>query len=352
MARALALAEAGLGTVWPNPAVGCVLVQGEQVVGEGATRPGGRPHAETEALAAAGAAARGATAYVTLEPCAHHGRTPPCADALVAAGIRRCVVATGDPDARVAGRGLAILRDAGIAVETGVAEAAARALNEGYFLNRQQGRPWVTLKLAVSLDGRIALGSGVSRWITGPEARCQVHALRASHDAVMIGAGTARADDPMLDVREGIETPRPPVRIVIDPRLSLRADSRLAASAADQPLWLLHGPLGDPPALPGARLFELPPGRGGIDLAAAMARLGGEGLTRILCEGGGTLAVGLVAAGLVDELILMTAGKVIGGDGLPAFAALGLTSLDDAPRFTLAEHKALGGDLMSRWRRA
>ncbi|NNU81514.1 bifunctional diaminohydroxyphosphoribosylaminopyrimidine deaminase/5-amino-6-(5-phosphoribosylamino)uracil reductase RibD [Halovulum dunhuangense] len=358
MARALALAARALGNSWPNPAVGCVIVRDGAVVGEGWTAPGGRPHAETQALDAAGAKASGATAYVSLEPCAHHGLTPPCADAMERAGIARCVIATGDPDPRVAGRGIARLRDAGIAVEVGLMADEASALNEGFFTRIARGRPWLTLKLASSLDGRIALGSGVSRWITGPEARGFVHGLRARHDAVMIGAGTARADDPTLDVREGHQTPRQPVRIVADSTLSLPLTGRLAATARHQPLWLLHGPgvardraqvFGDI----GVELLGVPTGEGGVlDLVAAMGALGARGLTRVLCEGGGQLAAGLIRSGLVDELILMTSGKVIGGDGIPAVAAMGATDLGAVPRFVPIEHRQLGPDLMSRWRPA
>ncbi len=213
MAHALGLARRGLGRVWPNPAVGCVLVKGSRVLGRGFTQPGGRPHAETVALAAAGEGARGATAYVTLEPCAHHGRTPPCAGALAAAGVARVVTAIEDPDPRVSGRGHAMLRAAGIAVTEGVLAEEARALQRGFLSRVVRGRPMVTLKLAASLDGRIATAAGESRWITGPGARARVHAMRAMHDAVMVGAGTARADDPMLTVR-GLGVDHQPVRVV------------------------------------------------------------------------------------------------------------------------------------------
>jgi diaminohydroxyphosphoribosylaminopyrimidine deaminase/5-amino-6-(5-phosphoribosylamino)uracil reductase len=208
MGLALALGRRGMGRVWPNPAVGCVIVRDGRVLGRGWTTDGGRPHAETQALAQAGDA-RGAVAYVTLEPCAHYGRTPPCAGALVAAGVARVVVATGDPDPRVAGRGLAILREAGIAVATGVREGEARRDHAGFLLRVTQARPFVTLKLAASLDGRIATASAESRWITGPAARTTVHAMRARHDAVMVGGGTARADDPLLTVRGMGARPQP-----------------------------------------------------------------------------------------------------------------------------------------------
>ena len=220
MAHALALARRGLGTVWPNPAVGAVLVRGGRVVGRGWTQAGGRPHAETMALAQAGPAAQGATAYVTLEPCAHHGQTPPCAEALVRARVARVVSAFQDPDPRVAGRGHAMLRAAGISVTEGVREAEARALQRGFLTRIAAGRPMLTLKLATSLDGRIATAAGESRWITGPEARARVHAMRAAHDAVLIGGGTARADDPSLTVR-GLGIADLPVRIIAARALGL-----------------------------------------------------------------------------------------------------------------------------------
>ncbi|HEX5079092.1 MAG TPA: bifunctional diaminohydroxyphosphoribosylaminopyrimidine deaminase/5-amino-6-(5-phosphoribosylamino)uracil reductase RibD, partial [Geminicoccaceae bacterium] len=221
MAVALRLAARGLGSVWPNPAVGCVLVHGERIVGRGWTQPGGRPHGEVEALRRAGAAALGATAYVSLEPCAHYGRTPPCTMALLQAGVRRVVAATLDPDPRVDGRGIEQLRQAGVEVALGVGRAAAEALNAGFILRVRAGRPLVTLKLATSLDGRIATRRGDSRWITGEPARARAHLLRARHDAIMIGSGTALADDPSLTCRlPGLEE-RSPARVVLDRRLRL-----------------------------------------------------------------------------------------------------------------------------------
>ena len=244
MALALSLGRRGLGLCWPNPAVGCVVVQGDRIVGRGWTQPGGRPHAETVALAQAGAQAKGATAYVTLEPCSHQGKTPPCAQALIDAGISRVVAAIEDSDPRVSGQGFEQLRRSGIDVRTGVmAEQAARD-HAGFFLKTEQGRPFVTLKLASSFDGRIATSSGHSQWITGPEARRSVHAMRARHDAVMVGAGTARADDPSLTVRDlGVE--QRPVRVVISRHLDLPLLSQLARTAKDVPLWLCHGPGAD-----------------------------------------------------------------------------------------------------------
>ena len=354
MAHALRLGQRGLGRVWPNPAVGCVIVREGIVLGRGWTAPGGRPHAETIALA--GCDARGATAYVTLEPCAHHGQTPPCAEALIGAGLARVVTALTDPDARVAGRGHALLRAAGIEVTEGVLAAEAARANAGFLKRVTQGLPFVTLKLATTLDGRIATASGESRWITGPQARAHVHLSRMSHDAVLVGSGTAHADDPDLTVRD-LGAGHQPVRIVLDSRLSHSAASRLGAGARTSSVWMVHGPAASAEARAawagqGARLIECPLGpEGHLDLTAAFRALAAVGLTRILCEGGGTLAAGLIRAGLVDDLALYSAGKLIGGDGRAALAPLGLTALTDAPGFDLVESRALGPDLYSRWRR-
>lgn len=322
MDHALRLARRGLGNVWPNPAVGCVLVREGRIVGRGWTQPGGRPHAERMALDAAGPAARGATAYVTLEPCAHHGRTPPCAEALIAAGVTRVVSALTDPDPRVAGRGHAMLRAAGIAVTEGLRADAAAALQRGFLTRVTLGRPMVTLKLATSFDGRIATNSGESRWITGEAARRHVHALRLTHDAVMVGGGTARADLPALNIR-GFGAVRQPVRVLI---ANAPIPDLPPEDEAHGPLWILPGPLPE-----------------------ALAELGRRGLTRVLCEGGGQLAAGLLGAGLVDELVGYTAGVLLGGDGRAAVGPLGLQHLSDAPRFRLAEARPLGGDLFHRW---
>jgi len=354
MRHALALAARGLGQVWPNPAVGCVIVQGGRVVGRGWTQPGGRPHAEAMALAEAGAAARGATAHVSLEPCAHHGRTPPCADALVAAGVARVVTPFEDPDPRVSGRGLARLRAAGVEVVTGVEVEAAARLQRGFLMRQRAGRPMVTLKLAQSLDGRIATGSGESRWITGPEARRMVHVLRARHDAVLVGAGTARADDPALTVR-GLGPMPQPVRLVAARTLDLDPGCALGRSAREVPVWLLHDPAATPPEraaaweATGAQLIPVASAASGLDPVAMLAALGAAGLTRVFCEGGGQLAAALLSAGLVDELWVFSAGCALGAEGRPGVGALSLARLADAPRFRLAESLAVGGDLLARW---
>lgn len=351
MRHALQLAARGLGRVWPNPAVGCVLVRDGRIVGRGWTQPGGRPHAERHALDQAGDLARGAVAYVTLEPCAHHGQTPPCATGLIEAGVSRVFSALTDPDARVAGKGHALLRAAGVAVDVGLCAEAARALNHGFLKRVVQGLPMVTLKLATSLDGRIATGSGESRWITGGDARRAVHMLRMTHDAVMVGSGTALADDPDLTVRD-MGAVHQPVRVVVDSRLRHSAGSRLGRTAHVHPVWLLHGPKVDGAAwqATGARLLECPMLDAGLDLRAAMATLAAQGVTRVFCEGGAGLAAALIRAGLVDDLVMFSAGAMIGEDGRAALGPLGLGALADAPRLTLLGQSAVGGDVMTHWR--
>lgn len=354
MAHALRLAARGNGSCWPNPAVGCVLVKHGRVIGRGTTQPGGRPHAERMALAQAGAAARGATAYVTLEPCAHHGKTAPCAEALVAAGVSRVVCALTDPDPRVSGRGFAILRAAGIEVCEDVLGDEARAVTAGFLKRVTQNLPFVTLKLATTLDGRIATAAGESRWITGPEARRSVHAMRQNHDAVLIGSGTALADDPDLRVR-GLGVTRQPVRVVYDSGLRHSPQSRLGDSAKEAPVWLLHGNHAPQSAqdawqAKGAKLIACPVTPAGhIEPKAAMHALATEGLTRVFCEGGGALAAALIRAGLIDQLALFGAGALIGGDGRAAMGALGLERLDQAPRLRLLQSQRIGADLLSLW---
>ncbi len=355
MKAALGLARRGLGSVAPNPAVGCVLVREGRVVGRGWTQPGGRPHAEAEALGRAGKAARGATAYVSLEPCAHHGETPPCADALAGAGIARLVVAVEDRDPQVRGRGLARLRDAGAEVVCGVCEDEAAALNAGFFLRVGEGRPLIALKTATTLDGRIATRGGESRWITGEAARARAHGLRASHDAVMVGIGTALADDPMLDCRLPGLARRSPLRIVVDSRARLPLTSRLVKTAGEPPTWLV--------TLPGAaakrraaydeagvEVIEVEAdGDGNLDLAAAARTLGDRGLTRVLVEGGGRLAAGLLRARLVDRLLWFRAPRLIGGDGLPAVVAFGVDALAEAPSYRRVSVAEVGDDLMETY---
>ena len=355
MDAALALGRRGLGRVWPNPAVGCVLAHGPRVVGRGWTQPGGRPHAETEALARAGEAASGAACYVTLEPCSHSGRTPPCTDALIRAGVARVVAATGDPDPRVAGEGFRRLEAAGIAVECGLGGAEARFDNAGFLARVETGRPLVALKTATTLDGRIAASNGESRWITGPAARAAGHRLRARHDAIMVGGRTALMDNPRLDCRLDGLRDRSPLRIVADGRLALPPTHRLAADG--RPCWALCREDADPDRAraledAGVRLIRLPAdAQGRMDLAAGLLRLGEEGLTRLLVEGGGVLAAALLKAGLVDRIHWFRAPAVMGGDGLPAIAALGAEDPGEAPRFHLHARRRAGDDIWEVWRR-
>ena len=352
MALALALGRRGLGRVWPWPSVGCVIVRDGRIVGRGCTDRETMRHAEVVALDQAGAAARGATAYVTLEPCSHHGSVGPCTDALLAAGIARVVAATEDPNPKVSG--LDVLRRAGVAVETGVMRAEAEADHEGFFRVIRQGRPMVTLKLASSLDGRIATATGESQWITGPEARRAVHALRACHDAVLVGGGTARADDPALTVR-GLGVRRQPVRVVASRRVDFEGGG-LARDLPDAPLWLVHGADARPEVLDawrsrGAETIGCATAQGQIDPKAMLAALADRGITRVFCEGGGSLAASLLAADLVDRLVWFTAGLTLGAEGMPAIGALGVDRLGEAPRFVLDDVTPVGPDVMASYRR-
>jgi len=355
MAHALALAARGLGNVWPNPAVGCVIVQGSRIVGRGWTQPGGRPHAEVRALAAAGPFAAGATAYVTLEPCAHHGQTGPCAEALITARVARVVTATTDPDPRVAGRGHALLRTAGIAVTEGILQRAAERLNEGFLSRIRTGIPHVALKLAMSLDGRIANAAGVSKWVTGPAARARVQSLRATHDAVMVGIGTVLADDPDLTVRD-FAVPRQPVRLVLDTHLRLNPASRLATTARTNPVWLLRAEgtaVPAPLAATGVTLIPCPTDTTGrIDMHAALRALGALGLTRILCEGGTSVAASLLEGSLAPEIIVFTAGRTFGAGGTAATGPITAAAALGLPDYGLERSDRVGADLFHVWRRS
>jgi diaminohydroxyphosphoribosylaminopyrimidine deaminase / 5-amino-6-(5-phosphoribosylamino)uracil reductase len=355
MAVALRLAERGLGQVWPNPAVGCVVVKHGQIVGRGWTQPGGRPHAEFEALRRAGDQALGATAYISLEPCAHYGRTPPCTMALLHAGIRRAVIAATDPDPRVDGRGIDQLRQAGVEVSLGLRKDEAERLNAGFFLRLRAGRPLITLKLATSLDGRIATRSGASRWITGEEARQRAHQLRATHDAIMIGSGTALADDPELTCRlPGLEG-RSPVRIVLDGRLRMAPNRRLARTARKVPTWVITRADAETKRRAALErsgvevLMVETASAEHIDLGQALAALAARGLTRVLVEGGSDVAAALLRARLVDRLAWFHAPLVIGGDGLPAVAALDADALAECVRLERAHGPMLADQALQAY---
>ena len=345
MAQALQLAERGLYTTSPNPRVGCVLVRNGDVVGEGWHERAGEPHAEAHALRAAGDAARGATAYVTLEPCSHHGRTPPCADALIRAGVARVVVAAQDPNPQVAGQGIAKLRAAGIEVECGLMESAAHELNIGFFARMTRGAPWVRSKIAMSLDGRTALANGESKWITGEAARQDVQHWRARSCAVLTGIGTVLADDPQLNVRD-IETSRQPLRAVVDSRLQMPPSARLlqqrgavvyTATQDAQKIAALEQA--------GARVFVLPDASGQVDVAAVLRDLAAQGCNEVLVEAGSKLNGALLKAGLVDELVLYLAPQLL-GDMARGMAQLGeLTSLEQRIELEWKDVRHVGKDL-------
>jgi diaminohydroxyphosphoribosylaminopyrimidine deaminase/5-amino-6-(5-phosphoribosylamino)uracil reductase len=358
MRAALALARRSLGRTWPNPAVGCVIVRGGIVVARGRTSDGGRPHAEADAIASAGEAVKGSTVYVTLEPCAHQGKSPPCADALIAAGVSKVVSAMEDPYPEVQGRGHAKLKAAGIAVEVGEGAKEAAEINAGFLLRVKEGRPLFHLKIASSLDGHTATALGQSKWITEEQARAHGHSLRATHDAILVGSNTAGADDPDLTCRlPGLEI-YSPVRIVLDSRASLSPSSRLAISARAIPTWILctqQAPQAARDLLQaqGVEIIEVaetPQGR--VDVAAAARALGGRGLTRVLVEGGGTVAAAFLKAGLVDRVSSYRAGLFLGADSRSAVSALGVDNLEVAPRFSLVSSRIIGKDTLETWRRA
>ncbi|MEO0391916.1 MAG: bifunctional diaminohydroxyphosphoribosylaminopyrimidine deaminase/5-amino-6-(5-phosphoribosylamino)uracil reductase RibD [Pseudomonadota bacterium] len=350
MAMALSLGRRGQGRTWPNPAVGCVIVQDKIVVGQGWTQPGGRPHAETEALKQAGDRAAGATAYVTLEPCAHHGKTPPCSDALIKAGISRVVMACQDPDPRVDGRGIATLQAAGIDLTIGVGEAAAMADLNGFMMSRQEGRPAFTWKVASSLDARIALGNGDSQWITGETARRLGHGLRVTHDAILIGRGTALTDNPLLNTRLPGCSERSPVRVVLDTYVKTPLTSQLAQTAKDIPLWLVC----QDQAAEASRIEAWQATGADVLALADMApltiaqALGARGVTTVLIEGGAQVAGSFMKTGLIDRVEWFRGGQVLGGDGLPALGDQALAQLSDARQYRCESIRPLGSD---RWER-
>ena len=346
MARALRLAERGLFSTTPNPRVGCVLVKDGVVVGEGWHERAGEAHAEIHALRAAGDSARGATAYVTLEPCSHFGRTPPCADALIDAGVARVVAAMQDPNPQVAGRGLSRLNAAGVSVSSGLLEAEARELNVGFVARMTRGRPWTRVKLAASLDGKTALNNGSSQWLTGPAARRDGHRWRARACAIVSGIGTVLVDDPQLNVRD-VDTSRQPLKVVVDSQLRLGSQARLfdgggavlvaTASSENPRAEALHAR--------GAEVLALPDGAGHVDLVALWRDLARRGLNELHVEGGARLSGALLAAGLVDELLIYLAPCVVGDVARGLFVLPALESLDNKTRLSLVDVRRVGDDV-------
>ena len=354
MALALALGRRGLGRTWPNPAVGAVIVKDGIIVGRGWTQPGGRPHAETEALRRAGGAARGAAMYVTLEPCSHFGKTPPCADAIVAAGIARVVSAIEDPNPEVAGKGHARLRAAGIAVETGIGAEEARRDHAGHIRRMRDGRPHVMLKLAISADGKAGASGRKPITITGDAAGERVHLMRARNDAIMIGIGTALADDPLLTCRLPGMAEISPVRVVLDSGLRLPIISRLVKGARQVPVWIVGAT--DASRAPedalrghGVEVLRSAGGGGRLDLAVALRQIADRGITRLMVEGGPTLASALLAADLVDEAQLFHSPQAIGADGIDALDANAAAAL--GRRLTSAGSEPVGPDQLDSYQR-
>jgi diaminohydroxyphosphoribosylaminopyrimidine deaminase/5-amino-6-(5-phosphoribosylamino)uracil reductase len=353
MALALTLGRRGLGRTWPNPAVGAVIATGGILVGRGWTQTGGRPHAEIEAIGRAGAAARGATLYVTLEPCSHHGKSPPCADAVIAAGLSRVVSALEDPNPEVAGAGHARLRAAGIVVDVGIGAEEARHDHAGHIRRMREGRPQVMLKLAISADGKAGASGRRPVAITGTEVRDRVHLLRAQSDAVMVGIGTVLADDPLLTCRLPGMAGYSPVRVVLDSALRLPLASRLVQSARETPVWVVAGSAATPPLAQAlqARGVEILPAKGShdgrLDLADVLKSLAARGITRLMLEGGPTLAAAFVAADLVDEANLFLSSKLLGPDGVDALEGLPLSALTQSPRLQSVARAAVGADTLT-----
>jgi len=345
MARALRLAELGLYSSTPNPRVGCVIVKDGVVVGEGWHRRAGEAHAEIHALQAAGDQARGATAYVTLEPCSHHGRTPPCADALIAAGVSRVVAAMQDPNPQVSGRGLALLRNAGIVTDCGVLGSEAQELNIGFVSRMTRGRPWLRLKLATSLDGKTALENGASQWITGPEARQDGHRFRARACAILSGIGTVRDDDPLLNAR-GVETERQPLKVVLDSRLELPLNAKLLEGGGVLVACAIDDAARSAALRQrGAEVLCLPNPEGKVDLPELMMELGRRGINEVHVEGGSRLNGALLVAGLVDEFLIYLAPCLIGHSARGLFNIPALESLADKAQLSIRDLRMLGSDV-------
>ncbi|MEN5393249.1 bifunctional diaminohydroxyphosphoribosylaminopyrimidine deaminase/5-amino-6-(5-phosphoribosylamino)uracil reductase RibD [Stenotrophomonas sp. TWI377] len=343
MAHALRLAERAAYTARPNPMVGCVIARDEVVVGEGWHQRTGGPHAEVFALRQAGEQARGATAYVTLEPCAHHGRTPPCALALIGAGVSRVVAAMRDPFPKVDGGGFVLLREAGIEVAEGLMAAQARELNHGFLSRIERSRPWVRVKLAASLDGRTAMADGSSKWITGAAAREDVQHWRARAGAILTGAATVLADDPMLTVRLAETEVLPPLRVVLDARLRSLECARVREGGA--PTLYVHDAAVSPPDAADAEFASVPSHDGRLDLGAVLALLAERGINEVHTEAGATLAGALLAGGWVDELLLYQAPTLLGEQGLPLLSGLGIHAMDQQRRMRVVDQRLVGSDL-------
>jgi diaminohydroxyphosphoribosylaminopyrimidine deaminase/5-amino-6-(5-phosphoribosylamino)uracil reductase len=357
MRLALALGRRGLGNTWPNPAVGAVIVKDGVILGRGWTQPGGRPHAETEALKFAGRAARGATLYVTLEPCSHHGKTPPCVDAIIRAGIVRVVSALGDPNPEVAGQGNAKLRERGIAVDAGLEAEAAKRAHIGHFTRMTAARPYVTLKLAVSADGKAGAAGRKPVAITGAVARERVFQMRAMSDAILVGIGTVLSDDPALTCRLPGMMERSPVRVLLDARLRVPIATGIVGTANETPTWIFGDPKASPMAeevlrAKGAEVFRIESKDGRLDLAQVVRILADRGITRLMVEGGPTVAASFVKSDLVDEVALFRAPTPIGDDGVDALEGMPLTALTRSPRLKLASSETVGADSLELYERA
>ena len=358
MQLALALGRRGQGRTWPNPAVGAVIVKDGVIVGRGWTQAGGRPHAEPEALRRAGEAARGATLYVTLEPCSHVGKSPPCADAVIAAGIKRVVAAIEDPNPDVAGQGHARLRAAGITVDVGLCAAEAAFDHAGHFRRVRDKRPHVILKLAVSPDGKIGAAGGKPVAITGEAARNRVHLLRAQSDAILVGIGTVLADDPLLTCRLPGMAARSPVRVVLDQSLRIPGASKLMNSAGEAPLWVVSSELAEAAAATrlgaaGAQTLRVPVrGASGLDLPAVLHALAAKGITRLMVEGGSRVASSFVAADLVDEIWLFRGAEAVGADGVDALDALPLSKITESRAYKVHASETFDKDTLTIYERA
>jgi diaminohydroxyphosphoribosylaminopyrimidine deaminase/5-amino-6-(5-phosphoribosylamino)uracil reductase len=355
MQLALALGRRGLGRTWPNPAVGAVVVKDGVILGRGWTQPGGRPHAETEALKRAGKEAKGATLYVTLEPCSHQGKTPPCVDAIIRSGIARVVSALEDPNPEVAGQGYAKLRERGIAVETGLGSGEAAHQHAGHIRRMKEGRPQVLLKLAASADGKAGLPGRKPAAITGEAARTRVHQMRAEADAILVGIGTVFSDDPHLTCRLPGMIEWSPVRVILDARLRMPLATSLVGTSRDTPTWVFASSAASPVAedilkSKGVEVFRVDGKDGRLDLKAVVEALAGRGITRLMVEGGPTVAAAFVKADLVDEAALFRSPNPL-GDGIDALEGMPLTALTKSPKLKPVASEAIGGDTLDLFER-